>query len=99
MPMDLYGQAFDKKDGLPPLPEAMVPYYESLIPVALEDRPADVPKAQAALAARDQMALEKILNPDLILPEFVTRSQSLELSPEEEEALMRDLEQRLNEDE
>jgi hypothetical protein len=72
MPMDLYGQGFNFEDGLPPMPEAMVPYYESLIRfVLLEERPDDVPKAKAALVARDQMALEKILNPDLILPQYV----------------------------
>jgi hypothetical protein len=41
----------------------MVAFYESYIPVALEDRPQDIPAAKAALAARDVLLLEWILNP------------------------------------
>jgi hypothetical protein len=45
------------------MPEDMVPFYESYIPVALEDRPEQIEAAKAALAKRDQIALENILNP------------------------------------
>jgi hypothetical protein len=57
------GQTFNPADGPPRMPEDMVPFYESYIPVALEDEPEKIPAAEAALKARDQVALEKILNP------------------------------------
>jgi hypothetical protein len=56
-------QAFNPRDGIPPIPEDMVAFYESYIPVALEDRPQDIPAAKAALARRDVLGLERILNP------------------------------------
>jgi hypothetical protein len=57
------GQSFDLRDGIPPLPEDMVPFYESYIPVRLEGQPDKIAAAQEALAARDQILLETILNP------------------------------------
>jgi hypothetical protein len=61
--MEPFGQSFDPKQGIPPLPEEMVPFFEGFIPVKLEGQPEKIAAAMAALAARDQLLLESILCP------------------------------------
>jgi hypothetical protein len=58
------GQTWDPKiSARPIMPESMVPYYESYIPVAAKGHPERAAKAFAALAKRDQMAVEGALFP------------------------------------
>jgi hypothetical protein len=57
------GQLFNPALGPPRLPEDMVPFYESYIPVKLEGQPERIAAALEALAERDQVKLEEILNP------------------------------------
>jgi hypothetical protein len=88
------GQSFKLSEGIPPLPEDMVPFYESYIPVKLKGKPDQIEAARAALAARNQILLENILNPtpyDTDPSAFQPRSAARGLSEEEEIELMRDL--------
>jgi hypothetical protein len=57
------GRSFDLRDGVPPLEEDWVPFYQSYIPVKLKGRPDKIAAALDALRARDQLLLEHILNP------------------------------------
>jgi hypothetical protein len=58
------GQSWDPKvSARPIMPEDMVPYYESYIPVAAEGYPDRQAKAFVALAKRDQAAVESALFP------------------------------------
>jgi hypothetical protein len=57
------GQAFDPKNGIPPIREEMVAFYTSYIPFALGGQPEKIAAAKAALAARDMRLLESIIKP------------------------------------
>ena len=57
------GRSFDLREGVPPLAEDWVPFYESYIPVKLSGQPLRIAAALDALRARDQLLLEHILNP------------------------------------
>ena len=64
MPNGESGQSWDPKVSKRPLmPEDMVPYYQSYIPVAAEGYPERAKAAFAALERRDQMAIEAALFP------------------------------------
>jgi hypothetical protein len=44
--------------------ESMVPFYQSFIPVCCEGDPAKLKAAMEALAARNTMLVENIINPN-----------------------------------
>jgi hypothetical protein len=78
------GQAWDPKvSARPIMPEDMVPYYESYIPVAAEGHPDREAAAFAALKRRDQAAVESAL--------FPPEPTSNELSDDQWDALLNDL--------
>ena len=56
-------QAFDPKNGTPPIREDMVAFYTSYIPSALRGQPEKIAAAKAVLAARDVRLLGSILKP------------------------------------
>jgi hypothetical protein len=64
-----FGQAFNPKEGLPPMPKSVIPFYASYIPVKLKGQPDKIAAAHAALAARDPRLLESILNPTAYSPD------------------------------
>jgi hypothetical protein len=62
---DEMGQWFDPAKGPPVMPEALAAFYRDYIPVKLklDGRLDQLAAAEAALKARNQVEVEKILNP------------------------------------
>ena len=93
--IDALPQSFDPAKGSPVMLECMVPFYEMFIPFKCAGDPGKLKAALEAIAQRNTFAVEDIINPLDSGSRMgwirAAQAAALELTEEEEEALLREL--------